>query len=640
VGVTSHIQVVFIRPDAAEIGAGFPEFTPNAPDDDLDGFIGGDPSAGPYDITSDDRLPGRYVLSISMDNDPPAIVLSNPRHNDRIPDQDITLRAFFNEVDDDGDRSEPILNDPSILPYVDRVKFFFQYNGDPTTTPPIPADPGPTLIGTDTEAPYSFVWNPDATGRYELYAVAEDDEFGFNPLTGDVIVTSTQGSNSLAPVDIIILPPIVNSQGQTIPDNPLTNTSTLVNEIYNDVTGSDPTSEQLKAGVDQIDAGTLLPADLAESLYNNQLTPDTRLAQERVIRIFRGLFGRSPTIDEFDLYVSGLVDGTFTVSSLGSTLSATLEYITLYSNLEDAAFINQIFLNTLGRSAQQIEINQWVGAINAGTFTRLSAALLLIDAEAFGEQPYYDLGDFEEKLAVFLTLYNRVPTVFPGEIDAFSSVSDVFTSYFASADFAFRYISNPSGATVEMVGDNIVIIDNDLGVIYIIPPSGSVSIEPTTVETYSEWAADEVNDFPARVTAAGFLDPLGDADGDANAASDPLEDADLFNIYEYALENLTTGDSLSSGADDDATLLQAGTPVNGFYHLDYAVDLAKVSARVDVQYREALTDPWITLDPASLPNGFTITNTGTSGNTILFKRLSVDISVCPMCFFQVFVTPL
>jgi len=567
--------------------------------------------------------PNLYVLAISMNNEAARIVITNPRFDDQLPLQEINIQTFFAEEGADSNLSEPIFGDPSILNFVDRVRFYYSFrgtlaNGYTDAENDINGQPQYFSIGVDETEPYTINWLPPRTGDYLLKAVAEDDEFGYDPVADSVIVVGTQEtSNTVAPVRINILESF-DSDGTDLPNNALTSNTTLVNEIYKDILGRTPTPLELENGLNQLggeDPTTATPlisvAQLAEQIYN-QGSSSLKQAQEQLIRVYNGFFSRTPTAEEFNLYAPMLADGDMTLESLGNTLAATAEFTNLYGSLSDTQFVEQIHANT--GNPLGISPGFFTNLIDAGE-TRGLVGVKIIELEAFNipgdNAQTYILGT-EEVTAVFLSLFNRAPT--EAEISSTSSIEAALTEYYGSGEYATRYVADPD-PTVEVVGSFTVVVDEVANFVYLLNSNGQLAQPPFPTVQYPNW----VNTYGG---APGLNDPEGDNDGDG-----------VLNIDEYALEALGFDPTLA-----DAGFVPTTQMVGGQFVLDYAVDVAKPDANVIIEYSDDGLVTFQQLNPDNLPAGFTITNTGVSGNTILLKRVAVDMSVCPSCFFRVEVT--
>jgi hypothetical protein len=570
--------------------------------------------------------PDEYVFAISMNNPQARVIINSPRQDDQIPLQSITITTYFAEEDADANLSDPVFGDTTILNFTDRVKFQYSFRGSLRGTGGVPyadaendinGNPQYYDIGVDETEPYTISWLPPKPGNYFLRAVAEDDEFGYDPVADSVIVVGSQTtSTTIAPLRVNILESF-DSDGTSLPNNALTNNRTLVNEIYKDILGRAPTELEMDNALSLLDgedpvgaSPTISVAELAESIYLES-SSSLKSAQEQLVRVYRGFFSRTPTSAEFNLYAPLLASGDLTLESLGNTLAATSEFTGLYGSSTDSEYVLQIHSNT--GNPVQVTASFFTDLIDNGE-TRGLVGMKIIELEAMGisgdNAITYNDGT-EPIIAVFLALFNRAPT--DEELASTNSIENALTGYYGSGEYATRYISDPD-PTVEVIGSFTVVVDKVANFVYLLNSDGQLAQDPFPTVQYSNWQTTYGG-------GAALDDPLGTGGEDT-----------VDNITEYALEQLGFDPTAS-----DAGFLPTTSMSGSTFQLDYVVDVAKPDAEVTIQYSDDGMQTFNLIDPDNPPTGFTVENIGFFGNTILEKRVSVDTSVCASCMFRVVV---
>lgn len=94
-------------------------------------------------------------------------------------------------------------------------------------------------------------------------------------------------------------------------------------------------------------------------------------------RLYDTLLDRDMQMSEREALVEHISDGQLDGQALATALMATDEFTTRYGTLSDAAFISQIYLNTLGRTPELDDVNDAFQAFEAGTLTREDLAVTL-----------------------------------------------------------------------------------------------------------------------------------------------------------------------------------------------------------------------------------------------------------------------
>ena len=149
----------------------------------------------------------------------------------------------------------------------------------------------------------------------------------------------------------------------------LSNTG-FVNALYQNVLhrSADPSGLAYWQGA--LDAGTATQAqvlaDLSESPENEADTPPSADA-EQAARLYWAALGRAPDSAGLTYYTSQLSNGTATLAQEADTIAASPEFVSRYGSLDNTAFVNQLYLNVLGRAADASGLAAWTNALAGGS---------------------------------------------------------------------------------------------------------------------------------------------------------------------------------------------------------------------------------------------------------------------------------
>lgn len=525
---------------------------------------------------------GQYKLSLSMENNAPYVVLNNPRHRQVLARQAITVSAYVVDEEDaiSPTNGEPIFNDPSILPFVDRVKFYARKKTGPAVS----------LIGTDTVAPYEVNWIPTEAGDYELWAVAEDDEYGYDPSTDSVIVVGRQTSQNYPLTEVEIVADSATGQ----PLNVLTNDELFVQEMYSSLLGRSPTTAELADAVTRLGNATLTRVGLVQNLIN-QLASGS--SNDEVIRVYRGMLRRLPTYTELTTATTALQASTINLQQLADQIAAGTEFAGLYGSLSNLQYVQAMF-NNLAYGYAGAE--NFATLITDGSYTRALVALQLIEPAYFGKPALYDLGDYEEKAAAFILVNRRTPTT--AELAAISSVSDLAASLIGSTSYIERYLP---GAPSYVIGANQVYVSGIDNLVATLSPAGVITLSST--DTYALWQG--------RYGVAGAS--TADSEGDG-----------INNLTEYAFESLGFDPAVN-----DSALLPTGGVVGSNLVINYPLDVSKEDLVLTPEFSTDMTN-WFAPGASGAPSSFAVSVTGGALTTQL-RQASVSTAEAPAGFLRV-----
>ena len=101
-----------------------------------------------------------------------------------------------------------------------------------------------------------------------------------------------------------------------------------------------------------------------------------------VARLYWGTLDRAPESQGLSNWVSFLKTGQYTLPQAAEGFTGSLEFQSVYGPLDDNAFVNQLYLNVLERSADPEGLENWTGFL-AGGMTRGQVALGFTESQEF-----------------------------------------------------------------------------------------------------------------------------------------------------------------------------------------------------------------------------------------------------------------
>jgi Domain of unknown function (DUF4214) len=86
-----------------------------------------------------------------------------------------------------------------------------------------------------------------------------------------------------------------------------------------------------------------------------------------VDRLYSAALGRAPDVGGLQFWTSDVDDSHVPLSDVASSFAASLEFINHYGSLSDAAFVQQLYQNVLGRPGEAGGAQFWQNALATGT---------------------------------------------------------------------------------------------------------------------------------------------------------------------------------------------------------------------------------------------------------------------------------
>jgi Domain of unknown function (DUF4214)/Immunoglobulin domain len=126
---------------------------------------------------------------------------------------------------------------------------------------------------------------------------------------------------------------------------------------------------------------------------------------EPAIRLYAVALARMPDFAGLQNLASALQTGAVTLSGAGDQFASSAEFLQDFGNLHNTGFVQQLYVNVLGRQADPADLANWVGQLNAGA----SRGTVLV---GFSESDAIKacLANQVEILRLYYLLLQRTPT--------------------------------------------------------------------------------------------------------------------------------------------------------------------------------------------------------------------------------------
>ncbi len=160
---------------------------------------------------------------------------------------------------------------------------------------------------------------------------------------------------------------------------PFTSVADMVGDLTEIYLRRTPTtSEMAAAQADYASGRGWSPAQLAQRLVN----ADAGMERNRSIaRLYTAVLGRLPDAGGLEYWVGQRVAGV-SLQEIARRMTGSSEFVTTYGSLSNAAFVDLVYQNVLGRQPDAAGRSYWVGRLNGG-FAR--SAMMI----GFSESPEF-----------------------------------------------------------------------------------------------------------------------------------------------------------------------------------------------------------------------------------------------------------
>jgi hypothetical protein len=126
---------------------------------------------------------------------------------------------------------------------------------------------------------------------------------------------------------------------------------------------------------------------------------------EPVIRLYAAALVRCPDKAGLQNWTNALQAGALTLTGVGDQFASSAEFLLDYGNLDNTGYVEQLYLNVLGRQADPAGLANWLGQLNAG----ISRGVVLI---GFSESDEFKaaIANQVEIVRLHYLLLHRMPT--------------------------------------------------------------------------------------------------------------------------------------------------------------------------------------------------------------------------------------
>ena len=147
---------------------------------------------------------------------------------------------------------------------------------------------------------------------------------------------------------------------------PLADPVVFVRQQYRDFLGRSPESTALNYWVNQLNAGTATRAQVIQTLMNST---EFQGRFGPLVRLYTAYFRRVPDYGGLMYWFNAMYPSSGGGTSLAQVSQAFVqsqEFIGTYGALDNAGFVNLVYQNVLGRTAEPAGFTYWLGELNRG----------------------------------------------------------------------------------------------------------------------------------------------------------------------------------------------------------------------------------------------------------------------------------
>jgi hypothetical protein len=250
-----------------------------------------------------------------------------------------------------------------------------------------------------------------------------------------------------------------------------------------------------------------------------------------VKRMYDTVFDRDMTTAEQQLWGKYAASGTLDLATLSSDLLASTEFSQKYATLTNTGFVEQLYQNTLGRSASLPELTSWLGLLNAGTISRATMAVALSEsvehqAAGNGHLPVVANGSsglehtIDKTAATNLVgnIYNAVLGARPAANILSAWVNGLTSGTMSTAQVVSSILALGTAASRLPVANSDFVKTVYFNAFGVSPPSGDLTFSSNALTAGTVSRADVVTAFAE--TAGNFVvDPVSSTSGTGSGTS-------------------------------------------------------------------------------------------------------------------------
>jgi hypothetical protein len=198
-------------------------------------------------------------------------------------------------------------------------------------------------------------------------------------------------------------------------EGPFGSVENLVLRQYHDLLDRDPSAAEMADWAGRIRDELATPGDLVAAL---RVSDDHRVHVDPVVRLYRAYFLRTPDVGGMKYWIGQSRSGR-SLQSISEFFSRSTEFQNRYGALSNAAFVDLVYQNVLGRGGDQGGVSYWNGQLDSGARDRGSVMV------GFSESPEYVAAQASEVTVsvLFGLMMGRMPG--PLEFTTFVELLDV-----------------------------------------------------------------------------------------------------------------------------------------------------------------------------------------------------------------------
>ncbi|MDD2691487.1 MAG: DUF4214 domain-containing protein [Simplicispira sp.] len=147
---------------------------------------------------------------------------------------------------------------------------------------------------------------------------------------------------------------------------PLADPVVFVTQQYRDFLGRSPESTALNYWVNQLNAGTATRAQVIQTLMNST---EFQGRFGPLVRLYTAYFRRVPDYGGLMYWFNAMYPssgGGTSLAQVSQAFAQSQEFIGTYGALDNAGFVNLVYQNVLGRTAEPAGFTYWLGELNRG----------------------------------------------------------------------------------------------------------------------------------------------------------------------------------------------------------------------------------------------------------------------------------
>ncbi|MDX6234367.1 MAG: hypothetical protein QOH68_3472 [Nocardioidaceae bacterium] len=217
---------------------------------------------------------------------------------------------------------------------------------------------------------------------------------------------------------------------------PFASASALVDQQYRDLLGRAADAGAVSGWGMSLQTGQTTQATLVTALVES---PELSALVKPVTRLYMSYFGRSPDVAGLYYWAGRMREG-LSLNSVSDSFALSTEFVTRYGLLLNPAFVDLVYHNVLGRSADPGGLSYWLGRLSNGTASR--GAVMA----GFSESNEYRAATatLVDVVVIYTGLLRRPVdgsgwTFWSGQLDAGTPMSQLVAGLLSSAEYQARF---------------------------------------------------------------------------------------------------------------------------------------------------------------------------------------------------------